>query len=648
VKTWGANAETGELPIAARATRVLLAACAVIPLWSLVPLGAPIPGVLLVLGFLLLSLVRPRLALVALAAIVPLGQFPARVLGSTIGFTEPIVLAFLGGWLLHGATRGVPAPASRSKHLTAAALFATAVAASSAVQLIVIHVFVDYPLAYLQRVFTFLHQDYFRLGSAFQPLPDGMLPLECLGIFWAAVELTRNDRRLARHLAGSIVAGVTAAAAITLVQFGNAALHENPSLQALISIVRTNRFATGFKDYNAAGSTLALALPLAVGFVSQARRSVPLRLAMVALMLGGLWLSASRVAVVAASVALVGVVAYRAVRKRRAVAHRAVLVVALVGALASAVAAPLFVARPLLLEVGGRLEMARAALKMTATAPVFGVGIGRFYALSSDFIGPALRKNVPRENAHNNFLQVLAELGVVGLAAFLWLLWSAGLAIARSAPSPADASWRYWSVGGIVAFLLTCLAGHPLLVLPAACVFWLALGITVPPDTAAPTRDEAPRRWSRRARLAAAWLVGAALVCSIPFRASHALARLDLTYARMGLSGLHHDATGVPYRWMWRQGRVFVPADAALVAIPLRLAGGKADVRILVDGRVRTEVTIDGTQWWEATFRPPPRQRGTFVPVDVRLGALHQEPDEEGGRTPGTLGVQVGQPHAVR
>jgi thiol-disulfide isomerase/thioredoxin len=42
---------------------------------------------------------------------------------------------------------------------------------------------------------------------------------------------------------------------------------------------------------------------------------------------------------------------------------------------------------------------------------VFGVGVGMFYARSSAFISPAFQAVVPRENAHNNYLQILAELG---------------------------------------------------------------------------------------------------------------------------------------------------------------------------------------------------------------------------------------------
>ncbi len=107
--------------------------------------------------------------------------------------------------------------------------------------------------------------------------------------------------------------------------------------------------------------------------------------------------------------------------------------------------------------------MGKIALNVTLEHPVFGAGLGRFWELS----------NVYMNNAHNNFLQISAELGIPAVLLFVLV---GGLAV--------RASWRdteRWGPArglsmGLAVFLLTCMAGHPLLISGAAYPFWMALG----------------------------------------------------------------------------------------------------------------------------------------------------------------------------
>ena len=100
-----------------------------------------------------------------------------------------------------------------------------------------------------------------------------------------------------------------------------------------------------------------------------------------------------------------------------------------------------------------------------------------------------------RENAHNNFLQIAAELGAVGIAAFLALLAACagsacgGRCAARDGPDPLLAG----AGAGAGAFVLTCLAGHPLLTSETAYPFWIVLALAV-----ARARQMVPVRRTRR------------------------------------------------------------------------------------------------------------------------------------------------------
>jgi O-antigen ligase len=73
-----------------------------------------------------------------------------------------------------------------------------------------------------------------------------------------------------------------------------------------------------------------------------------------------------------------------------------------------------------------RLEIFAGALRMFAQFPLMGIGQGNFFHLSSilDFMGSPWITQTGGENAHNYFLQTLAELGLVGALSFMIVfLW---------------------------------------------------------------------------------------------------------------------------------------------------------------------------------------------------------------------------------
>ncbi len=75
-------------------------------------------------------------------------------------------------------------------------------------------------------------------------------------------------------------------------------------------------------------------------------------------------------------------------------------------------------------EFGGRPEIFKAALHMFAAFPWMGIGQGEFYRQSSNegFSHSFLLSAWGGENAHNYFLQTLAETGLIGVAVFSFAL----------------------------------------------------------------------------------------------------------------------------------------------------------------------------------------------------------------------------------
>ena len=84
-----------------------------------------------------------------------------------------------------------------------------------------------------------------------------------------------------------------------------------------------------------------------------------------------------------------------------------------------------------------RIETWRTIGTLVANHPLDGVGyMGLTYVLSS--ISSTLPMEI-KDSAHNTYLRMLGELGLPGLALFLWLLWTAwrlSLTAAKVSASP--------------------------------------------------------------------------------------------------------------------------------------------------------------------------------------------------------------------
>jgi len=163
-----------------------------------------------------------------------------------------------------------------------------------------------------------------------------------------------------------------------------------------------------------------------------------------------------------------------------------------------------------------RLVLWRAAGLIVREDPVLGIGPGQFgsgFPPAQATFRPAYAKRgfffPPKEQkAHNDYVQWAAELGLVGLGAWLWLivvLARVGWAAASAVSSAGDRAFAGGLLGGCVALVVDGAFNFPFQVIPAAAVFWLFAGGLA---------ERMPgRRWSWNWRLPAAagrWIVSGA------------------------------------------------------------------------------------------------------------------------------------------
>ncbi len=104
-------------------------------------------------------------------------------------------------------------------------------------------------------------------------------------------------------------------------------------------------------------------------------------------------------------------------------------------------------------SVGLRLEFYQNTLKMVAERPLLGAGTGSFATIYADQV--AGTDMVATNHPHNSFLQLGAELGLLGLASLAWLLFvqwrSAGMLPETSERLAARSLLLFYVAAGLVS-----------------------------------------------------------------------------------------------------------------------------------------------------------------------------------------------------
>jgi O-antigen ligase len=642
--------DTAPLIWRSLALRLLLAA---LPLWLttfVLISNVGWPTKMVIALALAVSLAAPVYGLLLIAIVAPLGQLVAPLIDATnFRISEAVVLAFLGGWLLRASPdrRGPRLSAGALGWLLAAAIVASV--AGAAWQL------VRYP-GELAGVFDQIAHLYFFIGDRIGVV-DGARLLEGIGLAAATVMLFRQHPSMSRTLPAALAASAALAALSSVLLWRGIGSPAALERYRLIGY----RVSGHVTDVNAAGSYFAMIACLALGMAWRERayrRAIWLGLAGASGV--GLWFSESRSALGAAAVVVVGAAMWAATSRFGIRARAATLAVVLFALLGGGfIRARFLETDPTYRGSGFREQFTQTSLRMIGARPFFGVGEGHYYQASRLFLSPQLAWTYGAENAHNFFLQLGGELGLVGLGLFvIWL----GAPIARAARAlacaPRDAR-LLGTAGGVMVFLITCVTGHPFLLGEVAYPFWVQFGLMT--ALAGSTLLNQTVIGGAPARLGTPWpfrLPIAAAAVAILLVSPAATARVDVTpptsQAVDGFYGWEMLEDGTRYRWTGLFASLFVPADVTRVEVPIRLPTTNRSispmgVEVKIAGADRGR-TLVNTSWSIISLRLPdavPPMR--FKRIDLKLDRVWQP----ALYTPGSadmrpVGVQVGELRLVR
>jgi O-antigen ligase len=587
----------------------------------------------------------PAVGLLLAAVLVPFGDLFTVLLGLPVfRLSEAMVVAFLAGWLLRGEEDRIGPRVPTTIAWLLAALVACSVAGQAWRT-----GFHTIEWASLVDFFDVYYLTGERVGFV-----AGAHLIEALALVAATVMLFRQHPRLAETLPAALVASAAMAAAASLLLYRG--------IGPAAAVARDARFgfrAAHLPDVNAAGSYFGMALCLSLGMAARARGRGRVFWAVgAAAAFAGLRITESRSALAAVVIFLtLGVVWAATVRwplRLRAAAFGALLC----AALALGYAQTRTTRRSPIFGAEFRQQFNATSVRMIRDRPLFGVGVGQYYATSPLFLSPELAWKYGFENAHNYFLQIAAELGLAGFVVFV--AWMAAVLV-RSARAIAAAprDWRLLGAGcGVAALSATCLVGHPLLVDEVMFPFWMLFGVTAglagsvlwprPLDASA---DRGPVRVGRTPWIAAASVAATAaavLTALQPSITPAASVEVD------GFYGWETAEDGTRFRWTGQYATLFVPGDVRAVHVPMRLpAAARAvtpiGVEVMAGSLPKGRVFI--TDVWADIYVPlgdVPTPKG-YRRVDLRVDRAWQPAVYiPGSADLRTVGVQVGEPRVER
>lgn len=457
--------------IAARAAWLIVALALALPLWSLLPSPlVPAPFRALVAVLLIASMLRPVAAIAMLAGLGPMA-LPLVLLGGPPsiggnGALEAMVFAVVSGIAFRWSAMA-PLPNGR---LGRPSFVFIAVVAFSGLTLLRAQQLASGSLtAFLTSCFEHATRDYFFGPDRFPAWHEAAVWIAGILLALMIERVVRSTEGSGRVLSRIAALGLVGEAVFSWLRLWQVAGRSEDLLDALWRHALWTRITPHFPDLNAIGSLFALGTVcwLALFFGrNQSRLSWVGSLCGATLIGVALWLTGSRAALGATAVA--GLWLWW--NANRHSLKTLILVVALLGAVGNALfaAGRLGSARASVAEAAEvRIALAMVGVRMAADHPVFGVGLGEFRHQSTEYISQDLIEQFPPaavgENAHNQFVQILGELGVVGLLVFVWY-WSSVLRPAIGSLRAGERNvWLLAWTTGLCAFHASAFLGHPFL-----------------------------------------------------------------------------------------------------------------------------------------------------------------------------------------
>lgn len=283
----------------------------------------------------------------------------------------------------------------------------------------------------------------------------------------------------------------------------------------------------------------------------------------------------------------------------------------------------------------GRLAVWQTVLGMVRESPLVGIGLGNAvgeFERYRDQLGIESLPADARLSAHNTFLLITSELGVLGLTAWLLLMLTVSHGVRAPGNLP-EGDRRSWPALGLAAglggYALTMLTGDRILLREDIVIGATCAALACVESGPLPA-------WLRRA----CWTLVVVALVSWPLRIVSRPADGGVLPAPQGLHDVQVGIRGDRYRWSTGYAVIFVPASSRNITLPVRnLSPSAQRVRVYIDGRLAEARTLEPGPWASLSYSLAHLSRqGRWRRVAIEVAPTWQAPGD-----PRVLGVVVGE-----
>jgi O-antigen ligase len=287
--------------------------------------------------------------------------------------------------------------------------------------------------------------------------------------------------------------------------------------------------------------------------------------------------------------------------------------------------------RPFEETAKGRVDIWRAAVRMIEDRPGFGLGVGRIYRVFGYYARDLT--TLPEGmtfSAHSTFLNIGAELGLVGLAVWLALLaLSFREVLVRSASGTQESAETRWIDAGLIGALstltVTMTTGDRAILYEDLVLLGAVTGLIAFAGFKAATSTPRREAMLRHGAIGLAAIV----LLSLPPRILAERGAVRLDHVTFGLHHVELSRHGTRFRWTTDRALFYLPPTATSLKLRLRsIAPFNQTVQVLVRGALVFKSELGHGSGIEIRPVLPPVRSGGYQRIEILVSPTWRPPTD--------------------